>query len=171
VAPRARSKKASGARGDDARRTLDGIRRLVRLLLHEGRQTERAVGISVAQLFVLRQLASSPGLSLGDVAARSLTHQSTVSVVVKRLERAGFVARTRASDDARRLVLTVTAKGRAVLRRAPEPVQERLLSAIDALPPAERRRFAGTFESILAAIGGDHMPAGMLLEGGAGRRR
>ena len=107
---------------------LDGIRALVGALARSARSVERRTGVTTAQFFVLRQLAERDGLSLGEIAERTLTRQSTVSVVVARLEEHGLVRRDRADDDRRRLELSLTAAGRRLLARAPVPTTGRLLA-------------------------------------------
>jgi DNA-binding MarR family transcriptional regulator len=155
----------------DSRRILDSVRRLVRLLRRSDRVAQTNVGLSAAQLFVLAELGKTPELSVTELADRTRTHQSSVSVVVSRLVDAGFVARERDSADARRVVLTLTRTGRAALQKAPEIAQERLIAIVDALPAAERKRFADTFETILSGVGeSDDVPP-MLFEDEKPRRR
>src|SRR4051812_49679467 len=67
------------------REVLDAIRRVVRTLREASRHSDRVVGVSAAQLFVLQRLAGTRGLSVNELAARTLTHQSSVSVVVSKL--------------------------------------------------------------------------------------
>ena len=138
----------------DSQRILDAIRRLVRLLRVSDRAAQSRLGISGAQLFVLSELGKTPGLSLNELAARTRTDQSSVSVVVTRLFEAGLLSRDRDDRDARRLILHLTAKGRALIENAPRSMQERLLEVFDGMSPAERKRFANEFEEMLAKIGG-----------------
>ena len=147
----------------DNQRILDCIRRLVRLLRLSDRAAQALVGLSGAQLFVLNELGKTPALSLNELAERTRTDQSSVSVVVTRLVEAGLVSRERSRDDARRLVLTLTRSGRSALQKAPAVAQQKLLAAFEHLPPAERRRFADTFTAILDAVGAD-TAAPMLFE-------
>jgi DNA-binding MarR family transcriptional regulator len=148
----------------DSQRILDSIRRLVRLLRVSDRQAQAELGISGAQLFVLTELGKTPALSLNDLASRTLTDQSSVSVVVTRLVEAGLVTRDRDERDARRLVLHLTKSGRALLRKAPPVAQERLLNVFDRMPEEERRRFADTFETIIDSVGAGDGPAPMIFE-------
>jgi DNA-binding MarR family transcriptional regulator len=148
----------------DSQRILDSIRRLVRMLRVSDRQAQAELGVSGAQLFVLTELAKTPSLSLNDLASRTLTDQSSVSVVVTRLVDAGLITRDRDARDARRLVLNLTRSGRALLEHAPPVAQERLLAVFDRLSDDERKRFADTFEEIVDDIGGDDGPAPMLFE-------
>src|SRR5882724_4856948 len=93
----------------DARAVLDAIRRVVRLLRQSAREAEKRTGLSAAQLFVLQQLRAAGGaLTPGELAERTLTHQSSISVVVKRLVAARLVSRARSPSDRRRVELSLT---------------------------------------------------------------
>jgi DNA-binding MarR family transcriptional regulator len=148
----------------DSQRILDSIRRLVRMLRVSDRQAQAELGVSGAQLFVLTELGKTPALSLNELASRTLTDQSSVSVVVTRLVQAGLVTRDRDTRDARRLVLNLTRSGRALLQNAPAVAQQRLLAVFDRLPDDERKKFADTFEEIVENVGGDDGPAPMFFE-------
>ncbi len=137
-----------------ARTVLDAIRRIVRLLRQSAREAERRTGLSAAQLFVLQQLRAAGGaLTPGDLAERTLTHQSSVSVVVRRLVEAGLVSRAPSALDRRRVELSLTPAGRAAARRAPELAQERLISAVDQLPLAHRSGLASGLERLIGQLG------------------
>jgi DNA-binding MarR family transcriptional regulator len=143
VKPQARRRAASAPAGDRATRAvLDAIRSIVRVLRESSRGAERSVGIGAAQLFVLQRLAAAPGLSLNELAARTFTHQSSVSVVVSRLVERGLVTRARGDGDGRRISIAATAAGRALLGRAPAAAQDRLLAALAQLDAGSRRRLA-----------------------------
>jgi DNA-binding MarR family transcriptional regulator len=145
--------------------TLDGIRTVVGALTRSARSVERRTGVTTAQLFVLRQLAERDRLSLGEIAERTLTRQSTVSVVVARLERQGLLRRDRADDDRRRLQLSLTAAGRRMLARAPTPTTGRLLAALDGLTDDQLRSLSTGLDALIAALGLESRAAGMLFEG------
>lgn len=136
---------AAGAavlRDPATRAVLDSVRRIVRALRESSRAAERSVGLGGAQLFVLQRLAGAPALSINELADRTLTHQSSVSVVVSRLVQAGLVARNRATADGRRAEITLTAAGRAVLARAPAAAQDRLIGALGLLGGPARKELA-----------------------------
>jgi DNA-binding MarR family transcriptional regulator len=134
------------------RAVLDSIRRIVRALRESSRRTERSVGLGAAQLFVLQRLAGAPPLSINELADRTLTHQSSVSVVVSRLVRGGLVARTRAAADGRRVAITLTPAGQALLARAPAAAQDRLIGALGLLGPAARKDLARHLGRLVEAM-------------------
>lgn len=154
----------------DTTEVLDGLRRVLQTLREGARQAETGVKLSGAQLFVLQVVAQSPGLSLNQLAEKTRTHQSSVSVVVTRLVDAGLLQRQRAGDDARRMVLSLTTRARRLLTKAPEVPQHRLIAAIDGLPKARRAALAKTLTAITDAMNvkGD---AAMFFEAPSKRRR
>jgi DNA-binding MarR family transcriptional regulator len=154
----------SHASTDSAAAAVDCLRRIVRALRESSRESEQRVGISGAQLFVLRELAAGPGQSVSDLARRTLTHQSSVSVVVQRLVDGGFVARARSSSDLRRKGLRLTARGRALLERAPPLAQERLIDAVRKLPRNQRWQLASRLAEVAEGMGAAGAAAPMFFE-------
>ncbi|MDB4873954.1 MAG: MarR family transcriptional regulator [Gemmatimonadetes bacterium] len=109
---------------------MNAVRSIVRALRINTRAIELKMGISLAQLFVLQQLAERPAESLNELAERTATHQSSVSVVVRRLVERGYVSRTASAADKRRIEIDVTPTGRALLAGAPVTIQMQLVSAL-----------------------------------------
>ena len=143
---------------------MDGLRRLVRVLRSSNIESERRTGITTAQLFVLKHVAEHPGGSLGDVAARTLTTQSTASEVVARLVARGLVSRGPAPNDRRRAALSATADGLRILRASSPPVQERLIAAIGQLPSNQQEAIARGLTAWLDAAGFGELSPSMFFE-------
>ena len=142
----------NGERGGDVGVILDALRSIVRELRLASREAEQRVGVHGAQLHALRQLADSPTTSLTELAERTHTDISSVSVVVSRLVEQGLVARKAADDDRRRLSLGLTARGRAVIRRAPETGTSRLLRAASNLSDRELHSLATALSKLVDGI-------------------
>jgi len=136
----------------------------VRVLRESSRAAEQRFGLSGAQLFVLSTLAHEPALSLNELAERTHTHQSTVSVIVSRLVERGLVRRTESEADARRLELSLTAAGRTLVERAPEAAQGRLHDAIGRMGASERARLATLLSSLVEHMELSGEEPGMLFD-------
>lgn len=162
----AQVKSGRGQNGDEIRDILDSIRRIVRLLRVSSREAEREVGLSGAQLFVLRTLSEHKFLSVNDLADRTHTHQSSVSVVVQALVDKGLITRSRAADDGRRLELSLAAPAKALVRKAPDAAQGKLIDAITGLAPAARKQLSSSLTKLVeeAGLGTDDAP--MIFEDG-----
>lgn len=173
----------AGKNGEEAdvRDVLDSIRRIVRLLRLSSREAEREVGLSGAQLFVLQKLSEAGMLSVNELADRTHTHQSSVSVVAQALVEKGLVARARAAADARRLELTLTSAAKALLRKAPGAAQDKLIEALEKIPASTRKQLAKGLGQLVEEAGlGDEDPemfdeagakGGKGAKGRAGRRQ
>jgi DNA-binding MarR family transcriptional regulator len=127
---------------------LDAIRSVVQSLRVSGRAAEQSFGISTAQLFILSELAKKPADSVNDLADRTFTHQSSVSMVVSRLVERRLVTRTAAKEDARRVSISITPAGRALVRRAPDGAQARLVDALKTMPRAHVRALASELQRL-----------------------
>ena len=150
---------------------MNGLRRIVRALHRSHRLAEQKFALSAAQLLVMQRLAEVPSLSVNELAKRTFTHQSTVSVVVTRLVGRGLVRRTRADDDARRAELALTASGRVLLQRAMSSALAQLIDALDAMSTSRLRLIGGCLDSIVGALGVSAEPPGMFFEDGDGNSR
>jgi DNA-binding MarR family transcriptional regulator len=155
----------------DVASVLNSLRRVVRAFRAMAQLAEEVLGVSGAQHFVLQKLADAPALSLNDLAARTMTHKSSVSVVVSRLVERGFVERSRSSADGRGIVLTLTPAGRRALLRAPESAQTRLVAALGRLPRRDLAAFARLFERFSDELGVAALEPTMLFEDEPGGRR
>lgn len=155
----------------DAQIVLDAIRKLVQTLRLSDRASERQVRISAAQLFVLQKLAAADGpMSVNELAAATLTHQSSVSVVVKKLEKQNLLSRARAATDARRVELSLTPRALKLLAKAPPAAQERIILAVASMPPKGREQLAQWLGTLAREVAGEGAPA-MFFEDAAKKQK
>ncbi|MGZ7033247.1 MAG: MarR family winged helix-turn-helix transcriptional regulator [Thermoanaerobaculia bacterium] len=101
---------------------MDDLRRVVRALRIADGETGAALGLTSAQLFVLREIEKARMLTVGELAQRTATAQSSVSEVIARLAARGLISRDRSTEDRRRTELSLSEAGRALLMRSPETV-------------------------------------------------
>ena len=136
-----------------ADRAMGHLRTLIRALRVASSASDRTVGVTAAQLFVLRQVAAEPGQSVNDLARRTLTTQSSVSEVLARLVDQGLITRRVASDDRRRAELSVTPRGSMVLSSAHDEIQEHLIEGFGRLPADVQTDLAEGLEQWLSEAG------------------
>lgn len=149
---------------NDIRAILDSIRRIVGALRLFDREAESRAGISGAQLFVLRQLDGADGISVNELADRTHTHQSSVSVVVDKLVRRKLVRRARSQKDGRSLELSLSPEGKKLLRVAPAAAQERMIEALGAFPARRRALLAELLLELIRKTGIDRQKPSLFFE-------
>lgn len=76
------------------------------------------MGLTYPQYLVLLVLWERDGLTMAQIGERLTLDSGTLSPLVKRLETAHLLRRTRDADDERRVIVTLTANGRALQRKA-----------------------------------------------------
>lgn len=150
---RARNSKISGDKGPD----LPGLdHQAVRTYLYFSRVAKKVtgsfddhfarLGISSGKYSILMELVSLPPgntLSPSELADRIGVTRPTVTGLIEGLKRQGFIERERDLHDRRRVVLTLTTKGRDFIE-AMMPVQFRKMSAIfDGLSKQQQDKLCG----------------------------
>jgi DNA-binding MarR family transcriptional regulator len=76
-----------------------------------------SLGLTYPQYLVLSTLWEQDGLAVSAVADRLALESSTITPLLKRLESAAFVTRVRNPKDERQVIVSLTAKGRALNER------------------------------------------------------
>lgn len=115
------------ARGSRTNRDLLELRtlRTFRVVFGSARRYDASVreasGIPGSLLWALSAIAAGERMNVGRLSASMALHQTTASNMVNALLSRGLIDRTRSREDRRVALLSVTAKGRRVLRRAPRP--------------------------------------------------
>jgi DNA-binding MarR family transcriptional regulator len=138
---------------EDIRRSMDALRRIVRALRLAAGDVERDLGITVAQLFVLQQLADGRTRSINQLADETVTDPSTISGLIRRLVDGGLVNRRTSETDARRAEVSLTPKGAALLARAPNAPQSQLVAALSSMPPTRLRALTRGLAELSARLG------------------
>lgn len=144
----------------DVARVLNAFRNLVRALRAADRQGMQRHGLGSAQVFVLKCLARQEPLSIGGLADLTATDQSTISVIVSKLVARDLVESRRAPDDARRVELTLTKKGRAIAGKVPRVFQQSFVASLEQLPKAKLRSLGTSLQELLEMmeIADEHPP-------------
>jgi DNA-binding MarR family transcriptional regulator len=118
---------------------------LERLVAMVRRLTPPSAGLSLTASSTLRSLELSGPHRLSELATGQGITQPAMTQLVTRLEREGYVQRGGSPDDARVVLVTLTAAGRDLLHRRRRARSEALHALLDRLPAADR-------EAVFAAV-------------------
>lgn len=116
------------------------------------RAVERACGISGSQLWILRDIAASPGTGVSRLAERLSIHQSTCSLLVEKLVSAELVIKTRSTADQRRVGLKITRNGKQLLKIAPGPAAGMLPEALRQLSDVALRTLQVNLDQLISHL-------------------
>src|SRR5690349_4692063 len=97
------------------------------------RKLLRKLDLTYPQYLVMLVLWERDGVSVSDIGARLFLDSATLTPLLKRLEAAGLVARTRSAQDERQVVISLTDTGRA-MRQDAASIQEGIMCAAACAP-------------------------------------
>jgi DNA-binding MarR family transcriptional regulator len=115
---------------------------------------EREVDLTLRELRVLRTVGSFPGIAHTEMVERVLLEKSLVSRLVSGLVKKGYLQRAIDPADARRLALTLTRKGSAILQKADKLGLAMNQAWLSALTPAEQKALNVHLEKLTAGLAG-----------------
>ena len=109
----------------------------------------KLVGLSPTQFNVLRILrgAGEHGLCCREVAERMITRDPDITRLVDRLERRGFLARSRDRRDRRVITVRITEAGKKVLKDLDRPIAEFNRNRLSHMGREELRKLVELLES------------------------
>jgi DNA-binding MarR family transcriptional regulator len=142
---------------------IAALRRIVRAIDLYSRHLLDSHGVTGPQLAALQE-AARLGESPVSVLARNIhVSHSTMTGILDRLEKRGLVTRARDRDDRRRVTVTVSAEGQAILDATPSPLQDRFRSEIAKLEEWEQTMMLSTLQRIAAMMQAEGIEASPLL--------
>jgi DNA-binding MarR family transcriptional regulator len=97
------------------------------------RKLLRRLDLTYPQYLVMLVLWERDGVTVSDIGARLFLDSATLTPLLKRLEAAGLVTRSRSNADERQVVVALTDAGRAMAREA-GAIQEQVLCATACSP-------------------------------------
>jgi len=93
----------------------------------------KKTGLSGSQLWIMQQIYNFNGISNSELAKNLTLHVSTSSILVNKLIKKGLVEKTRSQTDERKIVLTISSKGKLLMAKAPKSPEGAIPSALKKL--------------------------------------
>ena len=104
--------------------------------------------ISFAQFFLLSFLSTSKEITMTDIA-RKMGHSTAASTgLVDRLEKLGYMERTHAIDDRRKVMVRVTQKGLELVGRLRDELQSRIAEAMHETSAPDAASFMSSYRKL-----------------------
>ena len=128
------------------------LRVLFKAVQAHSKHVEKQCGLSSAKLWMLHELNSTPRIKVSKLARALAIHPSTCSNMLDKLEEEGFVCKERSKTDQRAVHLSLTDKGRTLLKNAPQPTQGELSGALEKLSKEDLTILETGLEKLVQAL-------------------
>ena len=112
---------------------MQSLRRIFKAIQDYSQEVSHKFGITGPQLWALKTLSTNGSLPLGQLSKMMYLHPSTITGVVDRLEKKGYVARDRVLKDRRIVMVKLTPKGKSTVSKAPNPIQGKMVYGLNKL--------------------------------------
>lgn len=120
--------------------------------LHRPHETPCGKPIPVAEAHAMMDLARLGPMSHGQLARRLQLEKSTVSRIVRQLERRRWIERDIASHDRRIVFVRLTKRGKAATRDLAQARRGKFSRLLTNIPPAQRLNVIKTLSALTRAL-------------------
>ena len=104
--------------------------------------------VSFAQFFLLGALDRGEALTMTEIAVRMRHTTAAATGLVDRLEALGYVGRTHATDDRRKVLVRITQQGSALVGRIKDDMIHNLNTTMAHLTPAEQQAWLQVYRKV-----------------------
>jgi len=142
---------------------LDNMRRVFQVVNEQSKKVERETGLTGPQLWAIKTIAQGAPIMVSEIARQMYLHPATVVGILDRLEKQDLVTRVRSNEDRRVVRVELTAKGAALVKKAPEVAQGLLVSGLERLPITRLKNIAEGLDQLVALLGAQGIPPQLML--------
>lgn len=130
-------------------RIVLALRRITHAVDAYSRKLADEHDITGPQLLCLYTIANNTPATLSDISRRLSLSAGTVNGILDRLKSKGLITRKRPQQDRRKVLLSLTEKGRDVVQNAPKLLHRSLAEKIRELPELKQAAIALSLEEIV----------------------
>ena len=146
---------------------LVSLRKVIRAIDLHSKQLNKTAGLTGPQLLIMHEVSQTDGITASRIAQNVNLSPATVTNILDRIESRDLVTRGRSQMDKRRVSLHLTEKGKELLLKAPQPLQEHFIEKFSGLAEWEQSLLLSSMQRIAAMMDADKLDASPLLEVGA----
>jgi len=149
----------------DSNEVLIKIRKIVRSINLESKKIQKEYGVSIPQILCLDYLNRSENYQSTQKELRDYLNlnSSTVSGIINRLERKGYIARLPKRADKRTTHIVMTSKGSELLKRTPHLLHDKLSKKLEDIPENDTSGINEALDRIIDFLGIDDVDASPVL--------
>ncbi len=148
---------------DQGDQILLSLRQIMQAVDRQSRKLLSRHGMTGPQALLLKQLLDSSDIPVGELAARINLTQATVTEILIRLEKKGWVCRSRSDSDKRKMLVSLTEVGNELIKSSPPLLQEKFLSKFNHLEQWEQTQLLANVQKIASMMNADNIDAVPLL--------
>lgn len=146
---------------------LVALRRVIRATDLQSKHLVKTASLTAPQLMILQTLRDKGAVPIGELADGISLSQATVTSILDRLEKKGYIARERSQQDKRKVLAQITASGLDKLKTAPTLLQESFIKQFSNLQEWEQTMIISALQRVARMMDAHDIDASPFLDVGA----
>jgi len=144
--------------------TMQSLRRIFKAIQNFSQEISREFGITGPQLWALKTISQQEGLSLSELGKGMYLHPSTITGLIDRLEKKGYVLRERDRGDRRVIKIRLTARGAALVKKSPNPIQGKMVHGLRRLKRVELDSIFSSMQKLVKMMEAENVKATFIFD-------
>ncbi len=145
-------------------RVIIALRKIIQAIDMNSKKLVKRVGLTGPQLVILQEISRCGEVTAGEIARAVSLSQATVTGILERMEKRGFLARKRSEHDKRRVMVRITDTGKQVLKDAPPLMQEAFVERFSNLQEWEQTMILSSLQRLVSILDAKAIQAAPFLE-------
>ena len=135
----------------DPAEILIKIRKIIRSINLESKKIQKEYGVSIPQVLCLSHLMNAPNYlaTQGEIRKFLNLNSSTVSGIIERLEKKGYVARLPKTGDKRVVNIALTSAGDKLMKSIPSLLHEQLSEKLTRINEEKLRTIEESLDTLI----------------------
>ncbi len=142
---------------------LIALRRIIRSIDMHSHTLSKFYGLTGPQLIVLLELSRNDEITPSRLARAISLSQATVTGILDRLEKRGFITRRRSDTDRRRVLVSTTSHADHMLDTGPPIMQISFIEAFKQLQDWEQTMILSSLQHLVALMNAEAVDASPIL--------
>jgi len=152
---------------DRLEQVLVSLRRVIRATDLHSKYLAKTSGLTAPQILLLQAICKLEGAAVGHLAKEVSLSQATVTSILDRLEKKGYIKRERSLVDKRKVHVQLTEYGVEILKDAPQPLQAEFSKQFNDLEEWEQTMIIAALQRVAFMMDAEHIDASPVLDIGA----
>jgi len=143
---------------------LTSLRRVIRAIDLHSKQLVKTASVTGPQLRLLQLIHSEQRATSRELADAMSLSQATVTSILDRLESRALIERVRSQTDKRKVHPQLTETGKAILDKAPAPLQDSFVRKFDNLQSWEQHMIIASLQRVAEMMDASEIDASPFLD-------
>ena len=145
---------------------LVSLRRVIRATDLHSKHLAKTTGLTAPQILLMQTIRDKGQVTIGELANEISLSQATVTSILDRLEKKGFVSRERSQEDKRKVHAYLSESALEILKESPTPLQEHFTRQFSDLQDWEQTQIISALQRVAQMMDAQHIDASPVLDVG-----